>query len=116
VAQHAALACFEPASIAEYESRREAFRERRDYIVPALQRLGFTVPVVPDGAFYAWANCSAHASSSWDFCFDMMKRAHVALTPGRDFGPHAGERFLRVSFASSMAQLEAAVQRLASAL
>ena len=116
VAQHAALACFEPESIAEYERRRAEFRARRDYIVPALQRLGLTVPVTPDGAFYAWFDCSAHAANSWDFCFDMMRRAHVALTPGRDFGRHASERFVRLSFASSMAQLEAAVGRLEQTL
>ena len=116
VAQHAALACFEPASLAEYERRRAAFRERRDFIVPALERLGFKVPVPPDGAFYVYADVSAHAASSWDFCFDMMRRAQVALTPGRDFGPAAGERYLRLSFASSMAELEQAVQRLAQAL
>ena len=116
VAQHAALACFEPASLAEYERRRAAFRERRDFIVPALERLGFQVPVPPDGAFYVYADVSAHAAGSWDFCFDMMQRAQVALTPGRDFGPAAGERYLRLSFASSMAELEQAVQRLAQAL
>ena len=71
---------------------------------------------MPDGAFYAWADCSAFNSSSWDFCFDMMQRAHVALTPGRDFGPHAAERYLRLSFASSMPQLEQALQRLARTL
>ena len=112
VAQHAALACFEPASIAEYERRRAAFRERRDFLVPALNALQLSVPVMPDGAFYAWADCSAHAGSSWDFCFDMMRRAHVAITPGRDFGRHGSERFVRLSYASSMAQLQQAVQRL----
>jgi len=112
VAQHAALACFEDESIAEYERRRAEFRRRRDVVVPALDALGLKVPVMPDGAFYAWADCSAHARSSWDFCFDMMDRAHVALTPGRDFGPHAAERYLRLSFASSMAQLEQALARL----
>lgn len=112
IAQHAALACFEPASIAEYERRRGEFRRRRDFVVPALDRLGLKVPVQPDGAFYAWADCSAHGASSWDFCFDMMRRAHVALTPGRDFGPAAAERYLRLSFASSMAQLEQAIDRL----
>jgi aspartate/methionine/tyrosine aminotransferase len=116
VAQHAALACFDEASIAEYERRREAFRRRRDFVVPALQALGLEVPVVPDGAFYAWADCSRFSDSSWDFCFDMMKRAHVALTPGRDFGPHAAERYLRLSFARSMDELEQALQRLARAL
>ena len=116
VAQHAALACFEPESITEYERRREEFRARRDFLVPALNRLGLTVPVMPDGAFYAWADCSAHNPSSWDFCFDMMKRAHVASTPGRDFGRQGTERFVRLSYASSMAQLTEAVERLAKVL
>ena len=116
VAQHAALACFEPDSIAEYERRRTEFRARRDFLVPALNRLGLTVPVLPDGAFYAWADCSAHSPSSWDFCFDMMRRAHVAITPGRDFGRHASERFVRLSYASSMAQLHEAVDRLGNVL
>ncbi len=116
IAQQAALACFEPASLAEYERRRTAFRERRDFIVPALERLGFKVPVVPDGAFYVYADVSAFSPSSWDFSFEMMQRAQVALTPGRDFGPHAGERHVRLSFASSMAELEEAVLRLAGAL
>ena len=112
VAQHAALACFEPESIAEYERRRSEFRARRDFLVPALNELGLTVPVAPDGAFYAWADCSAHSPSSWDFSFDMMRRAHVAMAPGRDFGRHASERFVRLSYASSMDHLHQAVERL----
>jgi aspartate/methionine/tyrosine aminotransferase len=120
IAQRAALACFEPESIALYEARREEFRRRRDFIVPALQRIGFDVPVPPDGAFYVWADCSRFLTpavpSSWEFSFEMMRRAHVALTPGRDFGPAAAGRFVRLSFASSMAQLEAAVARLAREL
>ena len=80
--------------------------------MPALERIGLRVPVMPDGAFYAWFDCSAHAESSWDFCFDMMRRAHVALTPGRDFGHSGSERFVRLSFASSMAQLQEALARL----
>ncbi|MBC7994002.1 MAG: pyridoxal phosphate-dependent aminotransferase [Rhizobacter sp.] len=116
VAQHAALACFEADSLKEYERRRSEFKARRDYLVPALNQLGLSVPVMPDGAFYAWADCSAHSASSWDFCFDLMRRAHVAITPGRDFGPHAGERYVRFSYASSMGSLQQAVARLHTAL
>jgi aspartate/methionine/tyrosine aminotransferase len=116
VAQHAAIACFEPESIAEYERRRGEFHARRDFLVPALNALGLTVPVMPDGAFYAWADCSRHSDDSWEFCFDVMKRAHVAITPGRDFGRHGAERYVRLSYASSMAQLELAVERLQQAL
>jgi aspartate/methionine/tyrosine aminotransferase len=116
VAQHAAIACFEPESIAEYERRRAEFRARRDYLVPALDAIGLKVPVMPDGAFYAWADCSKHATDSWDFAFDMMRRAHVAITPGRDFGRHGSERFVRLSYASSMAHLQEAVARLRDVL
>ncbi len=111
IAQHAALACFEPESIAEYERRRAAFRARRDRIVPALESLGLTVPVLPDGAFYAWIDCSAWGDS-WDFAHRLMQAAHVALTPGRDFGRHDPGRWLRLSFASSMARLDEALDRL----
>ena len=116
IAQHAALACFDAESLAEYERRREAFRARRDFIVPALRSMGLEVPVLPDGAFYAYADVSAHAASSWDFAFDLMRRAQVALTPGRDFGPAAAERYLRLSFASSMDTLQEAVRRLRDTL
>jgi hypothetical protein len=116
VAQHAALACFEPESIAEYERRRAEFRARRDFLVPALESIGLPVPVMPDGAFYAWADCSRHSANSWDFVHDVMRRAHVAITPGRDFGHHGVERYVRLSYANSMAQLEESVDRLRNAL
>ena len=116
VAQQAALACFEPEALQAYEQRRAEFKRRRDFIVPALQALGLDVPVQPDGAFYVWFDCSRYSTSSWDFCFQMMERAHVALTPGRDFGPAQAERFVRLSFASALPVLEASVSRLAREL
>jgi len=112
IAQHAALACFDPTSIAEYERRRAEFRARRDFVVPALNQLGLTVPVLPDGAFYAYADCSAHSADSWHFAFELMRSAHVALTPGRDFGRDDPARWLRLSFASSRDKLEEALHRL----
>ena len=117
IAQHAALACFEPASLAEYERRRYEFKARRDYFIPELNRLGLTVPVMPDGAFYAYADCSNLAkrwglNGSWEFAFELMKRAHLAVTPGRDFGSSAPEQYVRFSTASSMAHLQEAIARL----
>ena len=117
IAQHAALACFEAPSIEEFERRRAEFKARRDTFIPALNAMGLTVPVVPDGAFYAWADCSAACAQlgidgSWDFAFEMMRRAHVAVTPGRDFGNQDTGRFVRFSTASSMAHLQTAVTRM----
>lgn len=117
VSQHAALACFEPESLAEYERRRAEFKARRDWFIPALNKLGLPVPVVPDGAFYAWADCSDWCRAlglpgSWEFAFAAMERAHVAVTPGRDFGSAETSRFVRFSTASSMEHLQEAVHRL----
>jgi len=116
IAQQAALACFEPESLTEYERRREELRRRRDLVVPALQAMGLPVPVVPDGAFYAWADASGTGLGSWDLCMDLMQHAQVALTPGRDFGPAFGERFLRLSFASGMDDLRDALARIQARL
>ncbi|ULR90158.1 pyridoxal phosphate-dependent aminotransferase [Comamonas sp. B21-038] len=117
IAQHAALACFAPESMAEYERRRAEFKARRDYFIPALEALGLPVPVAPDGAFYAWADCSEAArklgvEGSWDFAYAVMERAHLAITPGRDFGSHDTGRFVRFSTANSMEQLQEAIARL----
>ena len=121
ISQYAALACFESESIAEYERRRAEFKARRDYFIPALKDLGFSIPVMPDGAFYAWADCTDLAkrwgvSGSWDFAFELMNRAHIAATPGRDFGQAAVENFIRFSTANSMSQLHEAVQRMRRSL
>ncbi|MCK6425826.1 MAG: pyridoxal phosphate-dependent aminotransferase [Burkholderiaceae bacterium] len=111
-AQHAALACFHPDSLAECERRRAEFAERRRFVVPRLRALDLPVPVDPDGAFYVWFDTRAHARDSWDFCLDMMQRAHVALTPGRDFGQAGTADHARLSFARSLPELHDALSRL----
>ncbi|WP_350296179.1 pyridoxal phosphate-dependent aminotransferase [Limnohabitans sp. Rim8] len=117
IAQHAALACFEPEMLAIYEQRRAEFKARRDFFIPALNELGLSVPVMPDGAFYAWADCTALCQrlglkDSWDFAFAAMHQAHVAITPGRDFGQAETAQFVRFSTASSMGELQTAIARL----
>ncbi len=117
IAQQAALACFEPGSLATYEARRAEFKARRDYFIPALNALGLPVPVPADGAFYAWADCSAACArlglkDSWDFAHAALHQAHVAITPGRDFGTAETARFIRFSTANSMHELKTALERL----
>ena len=73
ISQYAALACFEPESIAEYERRRAEFKARRDYFIPALESVGLPVPVKPDGAFYAWADCAPRPRGS------ALLREHLQL-------------------------------------
>ncbi|HDR8909630.1 TPA: pyridoxal phosphate-dependent aminotransferase [Burkholderia multivorans] len=118
LAQHAALACFEPASLDIYEARRLEFKRRRDFIAPALERLGFTVPVMPDGAFYVYAHCGgvAHpaAGDSAALTHAMLHDAGVVLVPGMDFGVHAPHDYIRLSYATAYSRLEEAVDRLAT--
>lgn len=112
IAQHAALACFEPDSLAEYERRRAEFRRRRDLIVPGLDAIGLDVPVHPDGAFYVYADCSRFAADSWDFCFDVMRETGVVLVPGKDFGSAEPQRYFRLSYANTVDNLQEALDRL----
>jgi aspartate/methionine/tyrosine aminotransferase len=117
VSQYAALACFEDATLAIYEERRAAFKARRDSFIPLLNTMGLTVPVMPDGAFYAWADCRSvcqrlKLKDSWALAEHLMQHAHVALTPGRDFGTHAPGDYVRFSTASSLQDLHTAAKRL----
>lgn len=112
IAQHAGVACFAPESIALYEQRKAEFKRRRDYIVPALESLGFKVPVAPDGAFYVYADCSALSDDADQLSLDMLNEAGVVLVPGLDFGPSTARRYIRLSYATSMENLQEAVARL----
>ncbi len=116
MAQYAALAGFEPATVEILEQRRNIFRQRRDFLLPAVRELGFEVPCTPQGAFYIYADASAFTDNSQQFCLDLLEQHGVALTPGLDFGRHQAGRHLRLSFTTGMERLELAVERLATVL
>ncbi|MFI1704716.1 pyridoxal phosphate-dependent aminotransferase [Streptomyces griseoruber] len=111
-AQHAALACFTPESLAVAEARRVEFAERRALVLDGLDRIGLPVPVPPDGAFYAYFDVSATGLTSWEFCARALREAHVALTPGRDFGVGTAETHVRLSYAASAGELREGLARL----
>lgn len=113
VSQHAALACFEPATLEVLEARRHAFRARRDFLVPALRALGFGIPVMPTGGFFVYADSSRFDADSRRFCRDVLEGAGVALTPGIDFGTHRAAAHVRFAYTIEMAKLEDGVGRLA---
>jgi aspartate/methionine/tyrosine aminotransferase len=112
VAQHAALACFEPETIAILEERRAELDARRRYFIPALESLGFKVPVVPQGAFYIYVDCSAITDDSFKLARRILTEAHVAVTPGKDFGRNHPERHIRIAYTQPIARLEEAVERI----
>ncbi|MBQ5940794.1 pyridoxal phosphate-dependent aminotransferase [Massilia sp. AB1] len=116
VAQHAALACFHPEALAIFEERRREFQRRRDFLVPSLRKLGFQVPVMPDGAFYVYADIHevAHRDRADSAAFSMalLRDAHVAIVPGDDFGFAAPARHVRFSYATKYERIEEALARL----
>lgn len=111
-AQHAALAAFSTTTLAELETRKAELRERRDYLLPALRERGLVVPAQPQGAFYLYADCSAHTDDSFRFAQNLLEQAGVALTPGIDFGAHQPQRYLRVAYTQPLPRLIEAVARL----
>lgn len=116
VAQHAALAGFEPATREILDGRREIFRQRRDFLLPAVREIGFEVPCPPQGAFYIYADASRFTNDTQAFCLELLEEHGVALTPGVDFGHHRAAEHLRFSYTTGMDRLEMAVDRLAEVL
>ena len=116
MAQYAALAGFEPATRAILDERRDIFRQRRDFLLPAVKSLGFDVPCDPQGAFYIYADASRFTANSQAFCLELLEEHGVALTPGLDFGHHRAAQHLRFSYTTSMDRLELAVERLSRVL
>ena len=111
-AQYAALAAFQPETIQILEQRKEAFRERRDFLIPALQKLGFEIPVTPHGAFYLYGGCQRFTNDSFQFARELLEQAGVAVTPGIDFGSHAPEGHIRFAYTTSLANLKEGISRL----
>ena len=112
-AQHAALAAFEPETIEILDRRVEKFRERRDYLLPALREMAFEIPVEPVGAFYIYADCSAITRDSFAWTRSLLEDEAVALTPGIDFGEHEASTHVRFAYTRPVDELERACSRIA---
>ena len=111
-AQYAALAAFDPRTLEIVEARRSEFKARRDFLIPALRELGFGIPVVPQGAFYIYADSTKLGVSSFDLSRKILAQAHVALTPGKDFGTNHPERHIRIAYTNKIPRLAEAIERI----
>lgn len=115
-AQYAALAAFEPETMAILESHKEEFKQRRDFLLPKLKELGFIVETEPQGAFYIYANCEKFSKDSYQFAYDLLENIGVAITPGKDFGGNKANTFVRFAYTTSVERLEEGIKRLTSYL
>ena len=94
------------------ELMKEAFRERRDWLVDALNAIPGISCIKPRGAFYAFPNISSFGLTSFDFCDRLLTEAGVAAAWGTSFGA-CGEGYFRLSYATSLDNLKEAVWRIA---
>lgn len=116
-AQVAALSCFSPESLAVAEERRSILQRRRQLVLDGIDAIPtLSVPVAPDGAFYIYVDVSATGMTASDFCDRALCEAHVALTPGKDFGDLDAERYVRLSYATADDDLHTGLGRLAEFL
>jgi aspartate/methionine/tyrosine aminotransferase len=116
VAQHAALAAFQPDTTAILEARRHEFSLRRDLLLPGLRRLGFKIAAEPQGAFYVYADSSTLAADSDELARKLLTDAGVAATPGLDFGDNAPQGHMRFAYTIERSRIEEGLARMASVL
>ncbi|MCU7960064.1 MAG: pyridoxal phosphate-dependent aminotransferase [gamma proteobacterium symbiont of Bathyaustriella thionipta] len=116
LSQYAALQAFSTDTQEILEQRREIFRQRRDFLYPALLDLGFDIPLQPEGAFYIYANSRPLANDSSTLCEDLLQKARVAVTPGKDFGRNQAQHHLRFAYTTDIDQLHKGVERIRGCL
>lgn len=99
----------------ELEAMRREYDRRRRLVLERLRDLGLGVAVEPAGAFYAFCNmkgvCEKTGMDSYRLAFDILERAHLAVTPGTDFGP-GGEGYIRLSYATKFDRIVEGMNRL----
>jgi aspartate/methionine/tyrosine aminotransferase len=110
VIQVAGIAALEKTE-ADVARMKRLYDERRRYMIKRLKELGLGITVEPTGAFYVFANAKHIANDSYKLAFDILKKAHVGVTPGVDFGQN-GEGYLRFSYANSLENIIEGLNRI----
>jgi aspartate/methionine/tyrosine aminotransferase len=110
VSQHAALGAFESQS--ELEANIERYTVNRAILLEGLPQAGISQLAPADGAFYIWAQVDHLCDDSQDLAQEWLEDLGIAVTPGIDFDPDQGHRFIRFSFAGSTHEIKETVRKL----
>lgn len=110
LSQHAAVAAFD--CTAELDALVASYARNRALLLERLPKAGFDRLAPADGAFYIYADVGRLTNDSEAFCKRMLAETGIATTPGTDFDPERGHRFLRFSFAGPEAEIAEAARRL----
>ena len=112
VSQVAALGAFD--GIDELEDIKSRYASNRAMLLEELPRSGLDTILPADGAFYLYADISRYTDDSQAFATAMLRDIGVAATPGIDFDPDRGNRFLRLCYAGSEEEMREAVRRIST--
>jgi aspartate/methionine/tyrosine aminotransferase len=112
VSQYAALTALKQNTQHILDEHRDEFQQRRDFLLPALEQVGFNVAAKPEGAFYIYANCDAFTDDSFKWLKQLLREKGVALTPGIDFGSHKAESHCRFAYTLPLDRLQQAVDKI----
>jgi aspartate/methionine/tyrosine aminotransferase len=110
LSQIAALAAFDGRT--EMEAVKHGYEENRRILLMSLPKIGFDQILPVDGAFYLYAEVSRFCDDSYEFAKRMLNQTHVAVTPGVDFDPLEGRRFIRLCYAGARAEMQEAIERI----
>lgn len=112
LAQRAAVAALTPESYAELDGHVQRYRNNRDVLYTGLTDIGLDRIAPVDGAFYAYVDVSVHTGDTLSWCHRLLDATGVALTPGVDFDPVRGSRFVRFSFAGDETEIAEGIRRM----
>ncbi len=110
LSQIAAVAAFDSRD--ELETIKHGYEDNRKILIEGLPKAGLDKFLPVDGAFYLYADVSKFSDDSFAFAKQLLDEAHVAATPGVDFDPVNGKRFVRFCYAGSAADMREAVERI----
>lgn len=93
------------------DAYRAEYEKRRDYLYGELKDI-FRIDVLPEGAFYIWADISQYSDDCYAFAMELLENAHVAVTPGVDFGVHNTGRYIRFAYTRNIEHMAEGVRRI----
>ena len=110
LSQRAGIAALQETG-SDVADMKRIYNQRRKFMIKRLKEMGFSITVEPTGAFYVFANARSFSGDSYRLAFDILKNAHVGVTPGIDFGQN-GEGYLRFSYANSLENIAEGLDRI----
>ncbi|PLX67857.1 MAG: aminotransferase [Denitrovibrio sp.] len=108
ISQLGCVSAFDYEFLADY---RDEYEKRRDYLYNELKNI-FKIDVLPEGAFYIWADMSEYSDDCYAFAMELLEKAHVAVTPGVDFGVNNTKKYIRFAYTRNIEHMKIGVERI----